>query len=156
MIYMAPCVNVFDACRYITRASRRGLGNGNREFLGPVKWHRVDRRGPFGAQKTRDFPCNVEGGGHPLWLLAFIQLITTWSNSAAETLKRWPLPTVETESKGDSRKGVLPWLVRRASRAGTRDFCPALAALVGPIVHYFTSLVPIAQPANRAASPVSY
>ncbi len=25
-----------------------------RFFLGPVKWHRADRRGPFGAQKTLD------------------------------------------------------------------------------------------------------
>jgi hypothetical protein len=24
-------------------------------FLGPVIWHRADRRVPFGAQKTRDF-----------------------------------------------------------------------------------------------------
>jgi hypothetical protein len=43
-------------------------------------------------------------------------------------------------------KGVLPWLVDWACRAGTRDFCSALAAQVGPVqniffltVHYFTS-----------------
>jgi hypothetical protein len=36
--------NVFDACRSITRESGRGLD--------PVKWHRADRRVPFGAQKT--------------------------------------------------------------------------------------------------------
>ncbi len=24
-------------------------------FLGPVKWHRANRRVPLGAQKTRDF-----------------------------------------------------------------------------------------------------
>jgi hypothetical protein len=30
----APVRNVFDACRYITRASGRGLGRGNLEFLG--------------------------------------------------------------------------------------------------------------------------
>jgi hypothetical protein len=49
-------------------------------------------------------------------------------------------------------KGVLP-LLRRALRAGTRDFCPALTALVGPVhniffiytEHFFTSFVPIAQ-----------
>jgi hypothetical protein len=41
-------------------------------------------------------------------------------------------------------KGVLPWLVRWVLHAGTRDFFPALAALVGPeqnifflTVHYF-------------------
>ncbi len=43
-----PMRNVFDACRYITRASGRGLGPGNWEFLGPVKWHRADRRVPLG------------------------------------------------------------------------------------------------------------
>ncbi len=55
-------------------------------------------------------------------------------------------------------KVLLPWLVRWACRAGTRDFVlHALAVLVGPVqniffltVHYtyilyFTSSVPIAQ-----------
>jgi hypothetical protein len=26
-----------------------------KSFLGPVKWHRADRRVPFGAQKNQDF-----------------------------------------------------------------------------------------------------
>ncbi len=54
-------------------------------------------------------------------------------------------------------KGVLPWLVRRARRAGTRDFCPAFIAVVGPVqnnffrtVHYFNSFVPITQQAGQA------
>jgi hypothetical protein len=47
-----PVRNVFDAGRYIIRASGRGLGPGNWEFLGPVNLHRADRRVPFGAQKT--------------------------------------------------------------------------------------------------------
>jgi hypothetical protein len=34
-------------------------------------------------------------------------------------------------------KGVLPWLVHWARRASTRDFCPALDALVGPVQKYF-------------------
>jgi hypothetical protein len=34
-------------------------------------------------------------------------------------------------------KGVLPWLVRWARHAGTRDFYPGLAALVSPITKYF-------------------
>jgi hypothetical protein len=44
-------------------------------------------------------------------------------------------------------KGVLPCLVNWACPAGTRDFCSALAALVGPVqniflaVHYFNSFV---------------
>jgi hypothetical protein len=36
-------------------------------------------------------------------------------------------------------KVVLPWLVRWAHRAGTRDFGPALAALVGPGQNIFSS-----------------
>jgi len=56
-------------------------------------------------------------------------------------------------------KGVLPWLVHWAFHAGTRDFCPALAAL-GPgtkyfflIVHYFHLFVAIAQQAVQAVVP---
>jgi len=55
-------------------------------------------------------------------------------------------------------RGVLPWLVRWTCRTGTRDFCPALAALVGPVeniyfltVRYFNFCVPIAQQARQAA-----
>jgi hypothetical protein len=55
-------------------------------------------------------------------------------------------------------QGVLPCLVRWASRAGTRDFCSALAAIVGPIqnilfltVHYIQFLCPIVQQAGQAA-----
>ncbi len=40
-------------------------------------------------------------------------------------------------------RGVLPWLVRWAWCAGTRDFCPALAALVGPVQNIFSSLYTI-------------
>jgi hypothetical protein len=49
-------------------------------------------------------------------------------------------------------KGVLPWLVRWARRAGIIDFFPALAALVIPeqniiflTAHFFTLIVPIAK-----------
>ncbi len=55
-------------------------------------------------------------------------------------------------------KGVPPWLVRWTCRAGTRDFCSALAALIGPdqnifllTVHCFNSFVPIAQQAGKPA-----
>ena len=55
-------------------------------------------------------------------------------------------------------KGVLSWLVLWACRVGTRDFCSALAALVGPVqnmffitIHYYNSFVPIAQQAGQAA-----
>ena len=36
-------------------------------------------------------------------------------------------------TRGGQLNGVLPWLVRWNHRAGTRDFCPALAALVSPV-----------------------
>jgi hypothetical protein len=55
-------------------------------------------------------------------------------------------------------KGVLPWLIRWAWHPGTRDFCSAFAAFVGPvqnifllIVHYFNYFVPITQIAGQAA-----
>ncbi len=59
----------------------------------------------------------------------------------------------------EQMNGVLPWLVRCACRAGTRDFCPVFAAQVGPVqniffcltVHYFISFVPIAQQPRQAA-----
>jgi hypothetical protein len=53
--------------------------------------------------------------------------------------------------------GVLPWMVRWAYRAGTRDFWSTLAALVGPVqniffplVHNFNFSVPIVQQARPA------
>jgi hypothetical protein len=60
---------------------------------------------------------------------------------------------------------ALSRLVRWALHTGKRDFCPALAALVGPVqniffltVHNFTSFVPY-RPArwagSRAGTPVS-
>jgi hypothetical protein len=47
-----PVRNVFDAGRYITWASGRGLGPGNLKFLGP-KWHSPISLMPFHrVQKT--------------------------------------------------------------------------------------------------------
>ncbi len=78
-----------------------------------------------------------------------------------ETGEGWLLLRVETEVNGDQRgqmKGVLPWLVPWACRGSTKDFCSALAALVGPVeniffltVHYFNYFFPIAQQAGQAA-----
>ncbi len=55
------------------------------------------------------------------------------------------------------------WLVRWAFRAGTRDFCSALAAQVGQekiffflTIHYFHSFAPIAKPACRLPGWVAY
>jgi hypothetical protein len=37
MIYTAPVSNAVDACKSITRASGRGMGPGNQDFLGPCE-----------------------------------------------------------------------------------------------------------------------
>jgi hypothetical protein len=55
MTYRAKYVKkLFDADNSITRASGRGLGPGNRDFLGFVKGHKAVRGVSFGAQKSRD------------------------------------------------------------------------------------------------------
>jgi hypothetical protein len=55
-------------------------------------------------------------------------------------------------------KGVLPWLVCWACRAGTKDFYPTLAALVSPAQNLFLFFCPH-RPAtwagSRAGPPVS-
>jgi hypothetical protein len=55
-------------------------------------------------------------------------------------------------------KGSFLWLVRWALPVGTRDFCPDLATLIGPVQniffptgYYLNSFVPIAQQAGQAA-----
>jgi hypothetical protein len=63
-------------------------------------------------------------------------------------------------------KGVLPWLICWACRAGTRDFGPALAALVGPLqniifprrtlIQFINPHRPASWAGCRAGSPVSY
>ncbi len=67
----------------------------------------------------------------------------------------WPLQNVETEVNVDSTvqmKEVLPWLVRWARRAGTRDFGPALTMpLVNPVQNNFFFIWPH-RPASWAGS----
>jgi hypothetical protein len=70
----------------------------------------------------------------------------------------WPLLTVETEVNDDSKStNEYKWPVRWACHAGTRDFCPVLAALVSPVQNIispqrtlFQSFVPIAQQAGQS------
>jgi hypothetical protein len=60
---------------------------------------------------------------------------------------------------GVHMKRVLPWLVRWARRASTRDFCPTLAALEVDKVQniLFPRRIPTSfVPTGRAASPISY
>ncbi len=81
--------------------------------------------------------------------------------TARETREGWLLLTIEPEMNRDSKStnesAVLPWLDHWACPAGTRGFCSALAAIVGPVqntffltVHYFNSFVPIGQQAGQA------
>jgi hypothetical protein len=65
-------------------------------------------------------------------------------------------------TQGVQMKGVLPWLVSWACRAGSIDFCYVFAALVGPVFFphrtLFQFLCPNAQQAGQgscAESPVS-
>jgi hypothetical protein len=53
----SPVHNGLDACLSITRASGRGLGRGNQEFIGPCEMALSRyRRVPFGVQKNLRFP----------------------------------------------------------------------------------------------------
>ncbi len=71
----------------------------------------------------------------------------------------------QMEALGVRMQGVLPRLVRWARRAVTRDFCPALAALISPgqniiflTAHFFHFISPhhsATLPGSRAGSPVS-
>ncbi len=69
----------------------------------------------------------------------------------------WLLKLRQMGTQRVHMKGVLTLLVRWARRAGTIDFCPALAALVGPVqniifltIHYFALFVPITQQTRKA------
>ncbi len=77
-----------------------------------------------------------------------------------------PCWLVETGVNGDSNntnERVVYWLVRWACHAGTRDFCHALAALVGPLqniffltVDYLNSFVLIASMLCRQSCWVAF
>jgi hypothetical protein len=57
-----------------------------------------------------------------------------------------PLLTVENEVDGDSKstnERGPSLVIFSARRVGTRNFCPALAALVGPVQNNFSSLYTI-------------
>jgi hypothetical protein len=47
-------------------------------------------------------------------------------------------------------EGVLPWVVLWALQAGTRDFYPAVPALVGPVRNIFSSPYTISKHAGQA------
>ncbi len=56
MIYTAPWAMLLMWAASIARTIGRGLCPGNRDFLGPVKLHRADRRVTSGGPKRSRFP----------------------------------------------------------------------------------------------------
>jgi hypothetical protein len=59
MIYTAPYIMFWMRAYPLRGQVGGGWALEFESFLGPVKWHRADRRVPFGAQKTRldAVPC---------------------------------------------------------------------------------------------------
>ncbi len=92
------------------------------------------------------------------------RLTRPYSSSSPERLARggpcWLLKLRWMGTHRVQMKGVLPWLVRWASRAETRDFCSALVALAGPVqsifflaVHYFSSCAVLPSPSKLGRQP---
>ncbi len=71
-------------------------------------------------------------------------VLTVYRDQKAERLETggpcWLLKLRWMGTQTAQMKGVLPWLFDWACRASTRDFCSALAALVGPVQNIFFSL----------------
>ncbi len=102
--------------------------------------------GPAAAWQLPQASHVRQGELFPLTFLRKYQLFLCerQPTDLGETRGGWLRLNVETEANGDSgstysMKGVLPWLVRWVRGAGTRDFSPALAALVGPVQNIFLS-----------------
>jgi hypothetical protein len=55
MIYTAPCIMFWMRAYPLLGQVEGGWALELESFLGHVKWHRADRRVPFGTQKSRDF-----------------------------------------------------------------------------------------------------
>ena len=53
MIYVAPCIMFWMRAYALQGQVGGGWALEIESSMGPVKWHRADRRAPFGAQKTR-------------------------------------------------------------------------------------------------------
>ncbi len=101
-------------------------------------------------------------------MLTFPRIIFSLINQIQFCIKNFPVSPIRLGRKqlklrymGTQRgqiKGVLSWLARWACRTSTRDFCSALAAIVGPVqniflitVLYFNAFVPSAQEAGQPA-----
>jgi hypothetical protein len=91
------------------------------------------------------------------FLFQLLAAVKTLSNAVARTIETRegrPLLTVETEVNGASKstnERVLPWLVRWACRAGTRDFCSALPLLVVQLQYTFLLTNSILSPHHPAS-----
>jgi hypothetical protein len=62
-----------------------------------------------------------------VWIFVCVCTVCFHTGSGSETLRKKIIP--------DPQHWLVPW----SCRAGTRDFCPALAALVDPIWNIFSS-----------------
>ncbi len=62
MRYTAPCVMFWMRADPLRRQVGEGWALEIESFLGPVKWHRANRRVPFGALKTSS-GCSKDGNG---------------------------------------------------------------------------------------------
>jgi hypothetical protein len=59
MIYTAPCIMFWMRANTLLGKVGWGWALEFKSFLGPVKWHRADRRVPFGAQPPPTCPSTV-------------------------------------------------------------------------------------------------
>ncbi len=78
-----------------------------------------------------------------------LQLLRSWRCGPERLDRGGPCWLLKLRCMGTRRvqmKVVHPWLVRWSCPAGTRDFCPALAALVGQVQNIFSSPYTISMP----------
>jgi hypothetical protein len=95
--------------------------------------------------------------------LPFAQLQTLVTIIVSRLDRSGPCWLLKLRWMGSQRvqmKGLLPWLVRWACRAGTRDFCSDFGCpIVGPVkdifIQFFCTHRPASWPGSHAGSPVS-
>ncbi len=82
MIYSTPCIMFLMRTDTLRGQVGGGWALEMESFLGPVKWHRAERRVPFGAQKTRDVQGPIPS--HLRWksltVFTFFTALGTCSN----------------------------------------------------------------------------
>ncbi len=79
MIYAAPCVILLMRANPLRGQVGGGMGPGNLDFLGPVKWHRAVRRVSF---RDLDLPASKALRTEP-----FNLLLTCLHKKSLQTLR---------------------------------------------------------------------